>query len=69
MVPYTMTSSNMKNPHVFPPMKNRQPLAGNLIVNPFTNKICGKHKFHILIGPTSDILLGMADSIIWLPTS
>jgi len=39
-----MTSSNMKNPHVFPPMKDRQPLAGDLTVNPFTNKICGKHK-------------------------
>ena len=44
MVPYTMTSPNMKNPHAFPPMKNRQPLAGDLTMKPFTNKICGKHK-------------------------
>lgn len=64
-----MTSSNMKNPHVFPPMKNRQPLAGDLTVNPSQIKSVENIKFHILIGPTSDILLGMADSIIWLPTS
>ena len=71
MVPYTMTSPNMKKSPCIPTNEESATPCGDLTVNPLSQiKICGKHKnFIFLIGPTSDILLGMTDSIIWLPTS
>ena len=44
MVPYTMTSSNMKKSPCIPTNEGSATPCGDLTVNPFTNKICGKHK-------------------------